>query len=96
MKLDRINRDVVLPLYFLGYALVTGALFVFLPRVVNAMPWDYSWAFLLVTPPATGLLLYQGVRSGRFSGLAVLAFVMGTVILGLGYLWFAFQFAAVV
>jgi hypothetical protein len=93
------SRNARLPWYFAGYGLGTGALFLFLPRLVGdpyLMPWHYWWVFVFVTPPAAGLILGRGVRSGRFSGWAVAAFVVASVLLGAGYLWVAVQLMAVV
>lgn len=86
-------------LWFAGYAVAVGVLFLALPRLLAQpylMPWDYWWAFLLLTPPAAGGVLGMGVRAGRFSGWAVGLFYLAAVALGLVLGWFSYQLAGVV
>lgn len=93
------TANVRLPWYFAGYAIGTGLLFLFLPRLLAQpylMPWDYWWVFLIVTPAVAAGILGLGVRSGRFSGWAVVLFYLGAVALGLGCGWFSYQLSAVV
>jgi hypothetical protein len=93
------NRDVWLPVYFFGYLVGVGLLYLFLPRLLRQpylMPWDYWWLFLFVTPTiAAGILGWQ-VRTGRLSRGAAVAFVVAAVLLGAFLGWFSFELSGVV
>src|SRR5262249_43427908 len=88
-----------LPVWFVGYLVGVGGLFLSLPRLLAQpylMPWDYWWVFLLVTPTVAAGFVALGIRSGRFSGWAVSLFYLAAVALGLWLGWFSYQLAGVV
>jgi hypothetical protein len=85
--------------YFCIYFVSTLALFLFLPSLLGKpylVPWDYSWAFLVITPPFAEAILGLYVLKGRFSGLSVGIFFMAAVLLGFFLLWLSLELSAVV
>ena len=93
------RQNAPLLIWFVLYVVVVGTMYLSFPRIFGlryAMPWDYWWVFLIVTPAVAAGVLSIGVRTGRYSGSAVAVFYLAAVAIGLSLGWLSYQLAGAV